>query len=140
MITYRFYSLIGLLAVFNLISCHKDLTPEGILHKSIDQCQNVQNGTYEMAYYIKYISGKDTMHSTYKHIFKKLKDDSIFSSAFHYQKFSNNDYENDVLYTGNELVKYTIKDSMGEIISKKLWYDNLKSISHNFKFIARLTI
>ncbi len=71
-------------------------------------------------HYMKYMSNKDTTLQVYKCFFKKLKNDSIYSSAFHYQMLTENEYKREVLYTGNDLVNYSKKDSTGKIMSKKL--------------------
>lgn len=113
--------------------------PETILKKSFNKCQSIKNGYYEMKYYLKLMSRKDTLLQTYKCYFQKLKNDSIYSSAFHYEKFSNNKYKNDVLYTGDDFVYYSKNDSSGTIMSKKLWAKDIKSFSHNYTFYTPVT-
>lgn len=71
-------------------------------------------------------------------LFQKTKNDSIYSSAFHYQMFSENENKREVLYTGDDFVSYSKKDSTGEIISKKLWAKDIKTYSHNYKFYLPL--
>jgi thiol-disulfide isomerase/thioredoxin len=84
------------------------------------------------------MSKEDTSLQIYKCYFKKLKNDSIYSSAFHYQMFSENEYKSEVLYTGNDFVNYSKKDSTGEVMSKKLWAKDIKSYSHNYTFYSPL--
>ncbi len=126
--------ILGLLTAAIFTSCNKTPDSKEILTKSFDKCQNIENGYYEMQHHIKYMSRKDTSLQIYKCHFKKLKNDSIYSSAFHYQRFSDNKYEGDVLYTGNDFVNYSETDSTGEIMSKKLWAKEIKAYSHNYTF------
>ena len=130
--------IFGLLTIFILNSCNKIPGPEEILKKSFDKCQTIENGYYEMKHYMKYMSNKDTTLQIYKCYFNKLKDDSIYSSAFHYQMFSENEYKRDVLYTGDHFVNYSKNDSTGSIMSKKLWAKDIKSYSHNYTFYSPL--
>jgi thiol-disulfide isomerase/thioredoxin len=130
--------IFGLLTIFVLSSCNKIPKPEKILKKSFDKCQTIENGYYEMEHYMKYMSNKDTTLQIYNCYFNKLKDDSIYSSAFHYQMFSENEYKRDVLYTGDDFVNYSEKDSTGKIMSKKLWAKDIKSYSHNYTFYSPL--
>ena len=110
-----------------------------ILKKSFEQCQSIKRGYYEMTRYMKYMSGNDTTSSNYTCHFKKLTDDTIYSSAFHYQQFDEGEYSRDVLYTGDEFVYYSTKDSAGEIMSKTRWANDIKSYSHNYKFYSPFT-
>jgi len=130
--------IFGLLIIFVFSSCNKIPNPEEILKKSLEKCRTVENGYYEMEHYMKYISKKDTSLKVYKCYFKKLKNDSIYSSAFHYQMFSENEYKSEILYTGDDFINYSKKDSTGEIMSKKLWAKDIKSYSHNYTFYSPL--
>jgi len=130
--------IFGLLTIFILNSCNKIPSPEEILKTSFDKCQIIENGYYEMEHYMKYMSNKDTTLQIYKCYFNKLKDDSIYSTAFHYQMFSENEYKRDILYTGDDFVNYSKNDSTGSIMSKKLWAKDIKSYSHNYTFYSPL--
>ncbi|OQX72694.1 MAG: hypothetical protein B6D64_14840 [Bacteroidetes bacterium 4484_276] len=130
--------IIGLLLTIIFNSCSQKPNAEIILKKSFKKCQSIENGYYEMEHYMKYTSNKDTTLQVYKCFFKKLNNDSIYSSAFHYQMFSENEYKRDVLYTGNDFVNYSKKDSTGKIMSKKLWAKDIKSYSHNYTFYSPL--
>lgn len=125
------------LLLFCLTSFGQDA--KTILQKSYDQCQAVQNGYYEMSRYMKSMSRRDTSESSFNCYFKKLKDDSLFSSAFHYQSFWKGKYEGDAMYTGEDFVTMFIKDSTAEIMSKTLWAKEIKSYAHNYKFYSPLT-
>ena len=128
--------IIGVLLTLIFNSCSQKPNAEKILKKSFEKCQAIENGYYEMEHYMKYMSNKDTSLQVYKCFFKKLKDDSIYSSYFHYQLFSENEYKREVLYTGEDLVNYSKNDSSGTIMSKELWAKDIKSYSHNYTFYS----
>lgn len=130
--------LTGLSVILILASCTKP-NAEDILRKSYKRCQSIENGYYEMTHYMKYISKKDTFLNSYQCYFKKLPGDSIYSSAFHYQRFHKDEYIKDVLYTGNYFVTYSKKDSTGRIMSKELWAQDIKDYSHNYEFYSPVT-
>lgn len=110
-----------------------------ILQKSWNKCQTIKNGYYEMTSYMKYMDNKDTVPTFFKCYFQKLKDDSIYSSAFHYQSFWKMAYSGDVMYTGDEFVYYSTKDSSGTIMKKSLWAEDISASSHNQKFYSLFT-
>ena len=128
--------IIGLLLAVFFNSCSQKPNAEKILKKSFEKCQAIENGYYEMKHYMKYMSSKDTSLQIYKCYFKRLENDTIYPSAFHYQSFSENEYIGDVLYTGDDFVSYSKKDSTGEIMSKKLWAEKIKAYSHNYTFYS----
>jgi len=129
--------LTGLILTITFASLAQDT--EDILRKAFYKCQSVQKGYYEMTHYMKYMTEKDTSTSSYICYFRKLKDDTLYSSAFHYKYFLNGEYSGDVLYTGEDFVTtYTI-DSTARIMSKKLWSEEIKSYSHNYTFFSPLT-
>jgi len=127
---------IGLLLAVFFNSCSQKPNAEKILKKSFEKCQAIENGYYEMEHYMKYMSNKDTSLQIYKCYFKRLENDTIYPSAFHYQSFSENEYKGDVLYTGDDFVSYSKKDSTGEVMSKKLWAEKIKAYSHNYTFYS----
>jgi thiol-disulfide isomerase/thioredoxin len=110
-----------------------------ILIQSYDKCQSIQNVYYEMTKYMKFMTIKDTSKSSFNCYFKKMKDDTLFSSAFHYYAFSNDEYTGDVLYTGDDFVRTSAKDSTATIMAKSRWAKEIKSIRHNFTFYTPLT-
>ena len=127
----------GLIAIILLVSCAPNA--EEILKDSFEKCQSIENGYYEMDHYMKYMSGNDTSFSSFNCYFKKLPDDSIYSSAFHYQHFYDGEYSRDVMYTGDDFISYRANDSTGEIMSKLLWAKDIKSYSHNYTFYSPFT-
>ena len=110
-----------------------------ILKQSYDKCQSVQNGYYEMSEYMKFMSGKDTSKNSFNCYFKKLKDDSLYSSAFHYKAYFKEEYTGDVLYTGDDFVRTSTIDSTATIMQKSMWAKEIKSYSHNYTFYSPLT-
>ena len=128
----------GLLGSLLIVSCSKP-NAEDILRKSYEKCQSIESGYYEMAHYMKYMSNKDTSSSFFSCYFRKLPDDSIYSSAFHCQSHYDREYSRDVMYTGDDFVSYSTKDSTGEIMSKTLWAEDIKAYSHNYSFYSPIT-
>lgn len=128
--------IVGLFSILILASCSHNQNAKDILKKSFEKCQTIENGYYEMDHYMKYMSNKDTSLQVYKCYFKKLHNDSIYSSAFQYVLFTDNEYKREVMYTGDDFVNYSKKDSTGTIMSKKLWAKDIKSYSHNYTFYS----
>ncbi len=109
-----------------------------ILKASFDKCQSVQSGYYEMTHSQKYMSGNDTVTTAFHCYFKKLADDTLYSSAFHYQSFYADGQIGDAMYTGEEFVNYASKDSTGRVMSKALWAEEINAYSHNYEFYEPL--
>lgn len=120
-----------------IVTLFSSCTPDAkdILEKSINKCQSINNGYYEFNHLIRYMYG-DSVTQSYKCYFKKLPDDSLFSSAFHLQQYYNGNYSQDVLYTGNELINYWLYDSVGEIMSNKLWAQDIKFRGQKFSYFS----
>lgn len=110
-----------------------------ILKKSYSKCQSIQNGYYEMTTYYKSFSYEDTSRSSYFCHFKKLKDDSIFSSAFNYYSFLDDSSKFTLLYTGDELITSMSKERSATIISKFTWEEDIWQYARNSKFYSPLT-
>ena len=127
----------GLIVIVSFSSCTPN--PEQIFRKSFMKCQSIENGYYEMTQSLKFMYRTDTVSSSFNCFFQKLPNDSIFSSAFHYQQFINSEYLRDALYTGDEFVNYWLNDSTGEVMSKALWAKEIKSFSHNYTFYSPIT-
>ena len=121
------------------IICASAQDPKDILKKTIEKCLSVRNGYYEMTKYTKFMTRKDTMNNSYICHFKKLQDDSLFSSAFHNKQFFNGKFLGEIIYTGEELIRTNPEDSTATIMSKKLWSADIESIRHNFIFYSPLT-
>jgi len=128
------FSILFLICIFSYSQDAKE-----ILKKSFEKCQSVQNGYYEMTRYMKNMSDNDTAKSSFHCSFKKLKDDTLYSSSFYYKGFWNDEYGGDVLYTGDDFVITRIKDSTAIIRSKKLWAKDIESSAHNYIFYSPLT-
>jgi len=92
-----------------------------------------------MEHHMKYMSRDDTTSSSFNCYFEKLENDTIYSSAFHYQFYYKGEYSRDVMYTGDEFLSYSEKDSTGEIMSKSLWAKEIQSYSHNYTFYSPIT-
>ena len=133
-----FFTIV-LLTSLLFTSCTDSLDTVEIMKKSSEKSQSIKNGYYEMERFMKHMSSKDTSLQIFNCYFNKLENDSIYSSAFHYEVFSNDEYKRDVLYTGNDFVNYSKNDSAGRIMSKTIWAKEIKSISHNYKFYSPIT-
>ncbi len=130
---------IGFLSIWLFSSCSDSPNLEEIMKRSFEKSQSIKNGYYEMEHFMKYISSKDTSLQIFKCRFNKLENDSIYSFAFHYEVFSDDEYKRDVLYTGNDFVNYSKNDSTGIIMSKALWAKEIKSYRHNYTFYSPIT-
>jgi len=128
----------GLLTTLLLASCSHP-NAEEILKKSFKKCQSVENGYYEMTRSMKYMSDNDTVSSSFTCYFQKLPNDTIYSSAFHSQSYFEGEYRKAILYTGDNLVNYSVKDSSGSILSKSLWAKDIKSYINNYTFYSPFT-
>jgi thiol-disulfide isomerase/thioredoxin len=113
--------------------------PVELIHKSFSKCQSVKSGYYEMTFFMHYMDEHDSPITPFTCHFKKLADDSIYSSAFHYSQLYEDGEKKYVLYTGNEFVNYFIGDSTGTIMRKPEWASEIKSYSHNYTFYSPLT-
>lgn len=71
----------GLLVSLFLISCSKPDVKK-ILKKSYKKCQSIKKGYYEMTFYMKYMTEKDTSCYNFNCYFEKLSDDTIYSFVF----------------------------------------------------------
>jgi thiol-disulfide isomerase/thioredoxin len=104
-----------------------------ILKNTYRKCQTIQNGYYEMTRYRKMMDSKDTLSSTSNCFFKRLKDDDLHLSAFHYS-----DGGNILIYTGSDLATVHSWDSSAVIMSKELWAEKIKYNSLTFECYAPL--
>ncbi|TXC76930.1 TlpA family protein disulfide reductase [Luteibaculum oceani] len=127
-----------IIAAFTLFSC-AETDPKEILQNSFQKCQSIQAGTYEMVEYVKFMSQSDTNKFEYDCVFKKLKDDSLYSSAFHYTKSFENGNTWDVMYTGNEFVSYFGDKDTGIIMNKQQWAEDIIKFRHNHTFYEPFT-
>ena len=100
--------------------------PKEILKKSYSKCIAITNGYYDMKMETKFMSDKDTVpYGEYKFYFKKLKKDSLYYIAFNSELLDDGGYINNTLYTGNEYVTFSRKDSTAELMSKTKWLGTL---------------
>ena len=113
--------------------------PEAILAASLAKCQTVENGYYEMAHRVKYMTGADTMETVYECFFEKTPDDPIYPSNFRHRVSENGEYLRDVLYNGDEFIRFSTEDSTGARMSKERWAEELESYTHNHSSHAPFT-
>ena len=114
-------------------------TAKEILQKSKTACQAIEQGTYQMESFMKYMDNSDTAHTSYYCTFKKIKDDTVFSSKFHFTYFYDTTYLGHLLYNGNEYA-YSNEDS-GTITVMKMdkWAEEVQARKHNLKFFTPFT-
>jgi len=110
-----------------------------IIEKSYAKCQSIKNGYYNMTLRLKFMTNRDTSILSFNCYFKKLKDDSIYSFAFHYTRTYDGDFIGDVLYTGDDFVITNAKDSTGSIRSTSKWGSQIKANKFNYLFYEPLT-
>jgi peroxiredoxin len=113
--------------------------PIAIIKASTTKCKSIQSGYYELTRNMKYMSGLDTSKSHHKCYFKKIKNDTLFSTMFQLKSVYPNDEFSLVLYDGNDFVVAYSKDSSATIRSKTLWAAEIKSIRHNYQFFTPFT-
>lgn len=109
-----------------------------VLLKSYAACQSVQNGYYEMTKYMKYFTKTDTAETSVNCYFKKLQNDSIYSSAFHYKVSYKNEWVSQMMFTGDDFIRMSLNDSTGIIMSKSIWAKEIKSYLQNCTFYQPL--
>ena len=117
-----------------IISC--DPNVKEILHKSFIKCQSIQNGYYEMTRYSDSTIDKNTPYETYTCYFEKIKNDSLFSSAFHLSHFSKGQNKMEVIYTGEDFVKIDKIDSTATIMSKAKWAKDIKASKFKYPLFS----
>jgi thiol-disulfide isomerase/thioredoxin len=117
-----------------IISC--DPNVKEILHKSFIKCQFIQNGYYEMTRYSDSTIDKNTPYETYTCYFEKIKNDSLFSSAFHLSHFSKGQNKMEVIYTGEDFVKIDKIDSTATIMSKAKWAKDIKASKFKYPLFS----
>lgn len=131
---------LNLLPAFALWLLLCSLTPEQkeILIKAHDKCQSVKNGYLEYNIHKKYMSDIDTHRATATCYFKKLDNDSLFSSKFHIRT----DYgesKGGNIYTGDEYLWYSVFDSSGKVMSKTLWSGDIKQFGRDGNYYSPLS-
>lgn len=87
---------------------------------------------------MKYMDGNDTFKADFYCHFKKLLDDTLYSSAFHYYTYINDTIKYEVMYTGEDFVTASSRDSVATVMSNKIWAKEIKSYAHNYKFYSPL--
>lgn len=95
-------------------------TARDILQMAHAKCQLVQNGYIETTRFMKSMTKKDTLSTSFHFRFKKTEKDTVFSSVFYAKEYFNNKYSGDRLHTGNEIVTMNPIDSNAVYISRKL--------------------
>ncbi len=110
-----------------------------IFRKSKEKCQSITNGYYEMTAHKKYMSGPDTSVSAKKCYFKKAKSNKPFPAAFHLQFMDGEQLTGAALYTGEELITYSLKDSTGTILSMDDRKSEINSWIENYDFFEPFT-
>ncbi len=114
-------------------------TAKEILQKSKTACLAIEQGTYQMESFMKYMDNSDTSYTCYDCTFKKMKEDTVFSSFFHFTMLYDTTYLGHILYNGNEYA-YSNEDSVSlTVISMEKWADEVQARKHNLKFFTPFT-
>ncbi|MEO6232166.1 MAG: TlpA disulfide reductase family protein [Ferruginibacter sp.] len=128
--------------ILSLAFKSKGQNAKQLLQQSYSKCLTIKNGYYDMEKSMKWMDEKDTVdYGRYKFYFKKLKDDSLYSIAFNSELIFKGDYIRNVMYTGNEYVTFSKKDSSAQIISNAKWAKTIMDRRHNdiFNFYLPFT-
>lgn len=110
-----------------------------IVRKSKEKCQSITHGYYEMTTHKKYMSGPDTSVNTKKCYFKKANSKKPFPAQFHLQFMDGGQPHSAALFTGEELVTFSFKDSTGTILSMDKWKSEINSWIENYDFFGPFT-
>ena len=111
-------------------------TAKEILQKSKTACQAIEQGTYQMESFMKYMDNTDTAHTSYYCTFKKTKEDTVFSSKFHFTYYYDTTYLGHLLYNGNEYA-YSNEDS-GTITSALIPWNTCGAYMHSVLQVSPL--
>lgn len=109
-----------------------------IMHSSFYKCQSVKNGYYEMTKLMKFMSGSDTLQTSFNCTFKKLPNDTLYNFAFNYRGFFKEKYFGDFMYTGKDFAKLSKIDSSAEIMSTERWAAEIRRLNNNYTFYTPL--
>lgn len=110
-----------------------------ILKRSKEKCQSITNGYYEMTSHEKALSGPDTRVSSKKCYFKKGKGKKAYPEVFHLQFIHEGQHASSALFTGEELVTFSLQDSTGIILSVDKWKREVDSWIDNYDFFEPFT-
>lgn len=128
--------IISVLLSSLLNSCEPNV--KEILQKSFKKCQTIQNGYYEMTRYTSLTNQNDTPEDIYVCYFDKLKNDSLFSSAFHLKHYKKGKHKRDVIYTGEDFIITNENDSSAKIMSKAKWFNEIKASAIKYPLFSPL--
>ena len=123
--------------LFSLASNAQD--PIGILQKSYIKCQSIDNGYYEMNFVWKPFSDKDTVRKNISCYFKRVENDNLSTALFNFKLIWGSVYAGEMLYTGNEFVMSSSRDSSSLIAPKGLWPNEIRDYIHSFDFYVPFT-
>lgn len=111
-----------------------------VLRHSVETCQAVQGGHYEMEYLWKPMSRLDTISTTYVCDFRKMPEDTIFGKAFSLMYNEKGvEFTSYILYTGQEFVTYFNDEKVANVQPCDCWADDIIAIRHNYNFYEPLT-
>jgi len=137
---YELMKLLSLIVALTLTSIISNAqNAKEILQKSYHTCQAIQNGYFETTFLDKRMHKKDTAKTDYNCYFKKIKNDSLLPMSFHATQIFSNGSKSELIYTGEEYVMLTPKDSIAETMSTTIWAKEIKSRKHRSEFFAPVT-
>lgn len=132
----RFFILFP--AIFLIVTFSFAQDAKKIMHSSFYKCQTIKNGYYEMTKHMKFMSGNDTLQTSFHCTFKKLLDDTLYNFAFNYRGFFRDRYFGDFIYTGKDFAKLSKNDSTAEIMSTERWAAEIRRLHNNYTFFSPL--
>lgn len=111
---------------------------ETILLKAYNKCLSVQNGYYEMGYYSKAFTAKDTFETKQTCYFTKNAADTIYPSLLHRRVFYKDTCYWEQIYTGNEIIELMPRDSTATITNANEFTNIIKSDIRQMNLYAPL--
>jgi len=113
--------------------------PREILMKARAKCHDINSGYYEYTEYAKLPGRTDTVQSNYDCYFQKLPDDEVLPFAFHCRYHTGWEPEEDMMYTGNELIEFLPGSNLAIVFNKATCAREIHARRHEFKFYAPLS-
>ncbi len=110
-----------------------------ILKKSREKCQAITNGYYEMIRHYKNMSGPDTTVHLTKCYFGKSKANAPFPFLFQLQYYKDGLHTTSSLFTGTELINFSLKDSTGVVMGMDKWKKEIELRSDDYNFFSPFT-
>jgi len=117
---------IALAFLFSMINVAFSQSATEILRKSYEKCQAVQNGHYVVVEHLKSWFGQDTLATMDDCQYIKAEYDSLIPVHYNSMHYYQGLHTAGILYTGDELVLMSERDSTARIMRTREWADDIK--------------